>query len=665
MARCLHIVNRTGVFYWRRRLPAGLAQAFGRPQIRLSLKTRDPKAARRLGGILSVHFDQFLYQMQLEQRVPSADEQRQILGQLHQLILDECKDEHLRGRPLDEIPPEQQIPIIPGDFSDPVPQEARDRQAFFRQPKLSAEKMRGYRMENRFGPIRHLLGPILANRNIDVETDLLAFRKFLDLAIQFAVHAFDAAEAERNSSAGPIDLEELMAKLPPSTAVVEPANHTPQQPESQRGVSVPTGARVSATGGSPPISSFIEGFLKADKEHVSGGTAGQKLAAFKLLVRIVGDIPADAITRKDVERLHDTLQRMPSTYGKSPKDERTPISDIIAGAEIGNGTMKLSTLIRHWRNIKAFYRYVDHQDGVSRMDLGRLFDDLRWSPKVPKGDDRLAWSDECIERLLKSPIWTGFKLHPGKRYWRHEPGHLVIKDEYWWLPLLGLYHGARLEELCQLKGTDVTEDAESGVTVMNFHTGMRLKKPASRRRVPVHSAIIKLGFLEFAAKAGSDLIFPRMKPGGRDNKLGYDYTQDFSEYRKKIGVYEKLKDFHSFRHNVTTKMRDEGGRDFLEIDQITGHDSKVRRADEAEDQNPRGSASVGYFRGHRLVRLKEAIETVNYPAVDLDAIMAAAAQAEMQEADLARRYPKVWGANPEKIRRGKVKVSPSKSAENR
>src|SRR5262249_35443608 len=158
----------------------------------------------------------------------------------------------------------------------------------------------------------------------------------------------------------------------------------------------------------------------------------------------------------------------------------------------------------------------------------------------------------------------------------------------------GLYQGARLEELCQLRGVDVFKEPKSGVEILNFHDGMKLKTKAAIRQVPIHSAIIKLGFLEFAAKAGENLIFARMQPGGRDNKLGYDYTQDFSDYRKRVGAYEKLMDFHSFRHNVTTKMRDEGGRDFLEIDQITGHDSKERRANEAQDQNPRDSASILY-----------------------------------------------------------------------
>lgn len=662
MTRRLHVVNRGGVFYWRRRLSGELARAFGRSQFRISLRTREPSIARRIGQILSVHFDQFLYQMQLEQRVPTADEQRQILLRLHQLILDECKDEQLRARPFDEIPSDQLIEVSPSDFSDPVPQEVRDRHAFFREPKLSAKKMRDYRVENRFGPIRHLLRPILADLSIDAETDLLAFRRFLDLAIQLAVHAFDAAEAERNSSAGQIDLERLLAKLSPFAAAAGSVGNSAGQGPSYSDDLAGRGARINGGRASPPISSFIDDFLEDDKEHVSGGTAGQKRAGLKLLLRIVGDIPADSITRKEVKRLHDTLQRMSSRYGKSPKDESKPISKFIA--EIGQGTMTVSTLDRHWRNIKAFYRYVNREDGISPMNLERLFEDLRWSPRVPKGEERLAWTDVAIEKLLKSPIWTGFKLQPGKRHWRHEPGDLVIRDEYWWLPLLGLYQGARLEELCQLRGEDVFMEPKSGVYILNFHEGMKLKTKAAVRMVPIHSAIIKLGLLEFAEKAGSNLLFRRMQPGGRDNKLSFNYTQDFSDYRKKIGVYEKLMDFHSFRHNVTTKMRDEGNRDFLEIDQITGHDSKERRSDEVEDENPRDSASIGYFRGHRLKRLQEAIETIIYPAIDLDALIAAAAGAEPKEVELARQYPKTWGLDPEKIRRGKLTLSRGGHARN-
>jgi hypothetical protein len=90
----------------------------------------------------------------------------------------------------------------------------------------------------------------------------------LDIAIQLAAHAFDTAEAERNSSAGPIDFERPMAEISPPTVIIGSVGNAPSPPGA-----LATNGAHSRAGGSPPISSFIDGFLEDDKEHVSGGTA--------------------------------------------------------------------------------------------------------------------------------------------------------------------------------------------------------------------------------------------------------------------------------------------------------------------------------------------------------------------------------------------------------
>jgi hypothetical protein len=77
-------------------------------------------------------------------------------------------------------------------------------------------------------------------------------------------------------------------------------------------------------------------------------------------------------------------------------------------------------------------------------------------------------------------------------------------------------------------------------------------------------------------KAGDGRLFPAMSPAGPDAKCGYDYSQEFSEYRKKVNVYRRLMDFHSFRHQVTTKILN-GGKTILIADDITGHDSEQRK----------------------------------------------------------------------------------------
>jgi integrase len=212
---------------------------------------------------------------------------------------------------------------------------------------------------------------------------------------------------------------------------------------------------------------------------------------------------------------------------------------------------------------------------------------------------------------------------PRKRSWRHQEGAVVVKDEYWWLPFLGIYQGAREEELCRLRGTDIFQT--EGITVMSFH-GSHLKNRASTRLVPVHSAVLRLGLVVLATAAGDSLLFPMLRGGGRDRKLSYRYSKEFTSYRKHIGLYRRGMDFHSFRHTVTTKLIAEGRCSILETDEITGHDSKHRK-EIRENQ----SESLRYFKGHKIGVLKEAIEIIAYPQVDIERLAAIPSDATTPE----------------------------------
>src|SRR3546814_15106366 len=65
------------------------------------------------------------------------------------------------------------------------------------------------------------------------------------------------------------------------------------------------------------------------------------------------------------------------------------------------------------------------------------------------------WAVVRVVSVVGTAIWTGCEPHPRKRYWRWEPGGRIIRDEYFWLPLLAIYNGARLEENAQLLGSDI------------------------------------------------------------------------------------------------------------------------------------------------------------------------------------------------------------------
>ena len=99
-------------------------------------------------------------------------------------------------------------------------------------------------------------------------------------------------------------------------------------------------------------------------------------------------------------------------------------------------------------------------------------------------------------------------------------------------------------------------------------------------------------------------MFPELKPGGKDRKLGYNFSKQFSAYREAIGVRRRGLDYHSFRHGVTTKLYQANVSEAW-IDLLTGH------------HQDGGESRRRYLKGIPLPQLRDAIERVSWPELDL------------------------------------------------
>jgi integrase len=139
----------------------------------------------------------------------------------------------------------------------------------------------------------------------------------------------------------------------------------------------------------------------------------------------------------------------------------------------------------------------------------------------------------------------------------------------YWVPLLGLFTGARQSELCQLHVGDVYCDQETKVWLIDINDSddKTLKTPESERRVPIHAQLKRLGFLDFVEdmKAkGSKRLFPDEQRNATGEFSAY--SKRFNRYRKRVGVKgddRQLKDFHSFRHNVSTFLLAKGCEEYV------------------------------------------------------------------------------------------------------
>ena len=135
------------------------------------------------------------------------------------------------------------------------------------------------------------------------------------------------------------------------------------------------------------------------------------------------------------------------------------------------------------------------------------------------------------------------------------------RPERYWLCLGCLFTGARREEIGQLQLADIQE--EDGIPFFNITTegeGQKsLKTEGSARRVPLHSSLIRLGFLEYvkSSKAAglSSKVFPQLKKNPRSGKCSDPVGKFFARLMGTVGLSDPKLVLHSTRHNLVNGLR--------------------------------------------------------------------------------------------------------------
>lgn len=149
-----------------------------------------------------------------------------------------------------------------------------------------------------------------------------------------------------------------------------------------------------------------------------------------------------------------------------------------------------------------------------------------------RGRDRLSYDQSDLNKIFDADRLGNLK-----------------RPEEVFLPILGLYTGARLEALCRLKCSDFTE------LTLRFDAGH--DKTGKERTVPLHPDLINSGILDYVKDVrkayGSDsMIFPHLNEVR--GRFGHYFSRQFGEQRKVMGI-EEGKDFHSFRVHLISHLQ--------------------------------------------------------------------------------------------------------------
>lgn len=210
--------------------------------------------------------------------------------------------------------------------------------------------------------------------------------------------------------------------------------------------------------------------------------------------------------------------------------------------------------------VQALLRFAQQDLGlINRNPWGRLTIDK------PNNTPRRPWTPEELRLLFGHPLFTEYRLPRDPKAGRAAA---------YWIPLLGLFTGARVSELAQLtKGDLFLEAGELHMRITDEAAHQQLKTNASQRVLPVHPELIRLGLLRYwqglegpaDAPLWPHLPFRTGKPGGY-------FSQWFGDLRREVGL-SRYPDFHCFRHTVRTQLAEACYPEAVK-DRVTGHSVK-------------------------------------------------------------------------------------------
>jgi integrase len=337
--------------------------------------------------------------------------------------------------------------------------------------------------------------------------------------------------------------------------------------------------------------------LKSNGDWVAKTSADVK-RVISLATELIGpDKAMKAVGIEDVKGFRNALSSLPPNYMKSSGKKGWTAKEAIAANDCG----KLLSPKTRWKYFALFKQmliwardegFIDTVPG-NNIKVGGF-------KKIAPGDLRDPYSPDQLTKIYQSPLYTGHKSEDV----RHKPGNLRLRDGYFWVPLIALFSGMRLGEIIQLLKSDVKQ--EDGVWYFDVTKGegKSLKTASSKRRVPIHHALIELGFLQFVTVGPvTARLFPEIKKGA-DGYASHHFSKWWSRYAMHVGFKTDRTVFHSFRHNFLDALRAANLPEYINK-VLMGH------AD--------NSVHAGYASGANLGMLKNAIDKVAY-ALDLSAL---------------------------------------------
>ena len=282
------------------------------------------------------------------------------------------------------------------------------------------------------------------------------------------------------------------------------------------------------------LSELCDRFITSREEMgATSQTVSDYIYSTELLLEIVTDIPISNLGHQHGRELVQILKKLPKNRKKYPDQS---INDLLKMKNVE--VLSDSTIKKIFNKILTLFNWSINQGYLSQNVFKGKLDLTQKKPVIEKHFTTSELELICGDQLKKE----SFSKDRPERYW---------------VSMISLYSGSRLNEICQVNLSDIED--QDGIWVMkitNDSEDKSVKTRSGNRIVPLHPQLIALGLLNYVEEIrnrNETKLFPNLKRS-QVTSYGSQVSQWFGRYLKNLGIKKKGKNFHSFRHTAVNHL---------------------------------------------------------------------------------------------------------------
>ena len=329
-----------------------------------------------------------------------------------------------------------------------------------------------------------------------------------------------------------------------------------------------------------PVSKVMEDYFEQKGENVRDKTKYQEKRYLNLLIEEVGDIPIGSITREMTKGFKTNIMKLPSNMRKSPKYRDLTYREILKKNIPQKEKLSRTTVNNILSILSSFMEWCKNDHYVKE----NLFKGMMLKKDIHPRDETKPFTNQDLRTVFNKNTYLDYTIE--KR-----------KFHLYWIPLISLFHGLRLGEICPLYCDNIRKIEGNhrerrwcfDIIFESNRPDKRLKNTSSRRIVPIHDTLINLGFLEYV-----EIVQKKLKKERLFHELTYvdgNYNKSVSrfwnqKYLPDIGLKSSQTNFHSLRHTCSNHLKQKGiPTEFIQ--ELLGHTTgKITLERYGESYNP-------------------------------------------------------------------------------